>query len=41
MKIVAITASYRGDKGFTQFLVNKMASGVTGEGALFDSIILW
>jgi len=40
MKIVAITASYRGDKGFTQFLVNKIASGVTGEGALFDSIVL-
>ena len=40
MKIVAITASHRGDKGFTQFLVDKIASGATGEGALFDSIVL-
>ena len=40
MRIVAINASHRGEKGFTQFLLNKMAKGATQEGALFETVVL-
>lgn len=40
MKIVAINASHRGDKGFTQFLLDKIANGAMQEGASFKTIVL-
>ena len=40
MKIVAINGSHRGDKGFTHFLINKVATGATQEGASFETIDL-
>ena len=40
MKIVAINASHRGDKGFTHFLIDKIATGATREGASFKTIVL-
>ena len=40
MKIVAINASHRGDKGFTQFLIDRIASGAAREGASFETIVL-
>jgi multimeric flavodoxin WrbA len=40
VKIVAINASHRGDKGFTQFLIDKVAAGATQEGASFETLVL-
>lgn len=40
MKIVAINASHRGDKGFTQFLLEKLAAGAREAGADFDIVAL-
>jgi multimeric flavodoxin WrbA len=40
MKIVAINASHRGDKGFTHFLIDKVAAGARQEGASFETIVL-
>jgi len=40
MKIVAINGSHRGDKGFTHFLIDKVATGATQEGASFETIVL-
>ena len=40
MRIVAINASHRGEKGFTQFLLDKMARGATREGASFETVVL-
>jgi multimeric flavodoxin WrbA len=40
MRIVAINASHRGEKGFTQFLLDKMAKGATREGASFETVVL-
>lgn len=40
MKILAINASHRGDKGFTHFLIDKIATGATQEGASFETIVL-
>lgn len=40
MKIVAINASHRGEKGFTQFLLDKIANGTKQEGGSFETIVL-
>ena len=40
MKILAINASHRGDKGFTQFLIEKVATGARQEGASFETVVL-
>jgi len=40
MKILAINASHRGDKGFTHLLIDKIATGATQEGASFETIVL-
>lgn len=40
MKIVAINASHRGDRGFTQFLLEKLAAGIQEAGAVIDIIVL-
>lgn len=40
MKILAINASHRGEKGFTQFLINQIRSGVIDAGSEFETIVL-
>ncbi len=40
MKILAINGSHQGDKGFTHFLIDKIATGATQEGASFETIVL-
>ncbi|WP_025693659.1 flavodoxin family protein [Paenibacillus durus] len=40
MKVLAINASHRGEKGFTQFLINQIRSGVIGAGSEFETIVL-
>lgn len=40
MKILAINASHRGEKGFTQFLIDQIRGGVVNAGAEFETIVL-
>lgn len=40
MRILAINASHRGDRGFTQALVEQMKTGATEAGAEFDTVTL-
>jgi multimeric flavodoxin WrbA len=40
MKIVAINASHRGDKGHTHFLIDKLFQGATAAGAGVEEVIL-
>lgn len=40
MKILAINASYRGERGFTQVLIEKIKTGATDGGAEFETIVL-
>jgi putative NADPH-quinone reductase len=40
MKIVAINGSHRGEKGFTQFLINKLFEGAVKSGAFCETIVL-
>lgn len=40
MKIVAINASHRGDRGFTQFLLEKLAAGAREAGAEVEIVVL-
>jgi len=40
MKIVAINGSHRGEKGYTQFLINKLFGGACKAGAHCETIIL-
>lgn len=40
MKILAINGSHRGDRGFTQFLLEKLAAGAREVGADFEIIVL-
>ena len=39
-KIIAINGSHRGEKGFTQFLIDKLAAGVTKAGGSLETIVL-
>lgn len=40
MKILAINASYRGDKGHTRFLIDKLFAGATAAGAKCQVVTL-
>jgi multimeric flavodoxin WrbA len=40
MKILAINGSHRGEKGFTQFLIDKVFEGAQNAGAECDTIVL-
>ena len=40
MKILAINASYRGNRGYNHFLVNKIFNGAREEGAECEEILL-
>ena len=40
MKILAINASHQGKKGFTQFLINKLATGAAETGTEFETVVL-
>lgn len=40
MKIIAINASFRGSKGYTQFLINKLFEGSKEKGAECETIVL-
>lgn len=40
MKILAINASFRGDNGYTKFLIDKLYEGAAGAGAKFEIINL-
>ena len=40
MKILAINASHRGDRGFTQFLLEKLATGAREAGADVEIVVL-
>lgn len=40
MKILALNASHRGDKGHTHFLINKLFQGATAAGAECEAIVL-
>ena len=40
MKIIAINASYRGDKGYTRFLIDRLFQGATEAGAECEVIPL-
>lgn len=40
MKILAINASYRGKRGYTGFLIEKLFEGATAAGAQCESVIL-
>lgn len=40
MKIIALNGSHRGDRGFTQFLLDKLAAGAIEAGAQFETVVL-
>lgn len=40
MRIVAINGSHRGDKGYTQFLIDRLFTGASGAGADCETIVL-
>lgn len=40
VKILAINGSYRGEKGYTAFLLDKLRQGVAGAGGEWETVVL-